>query len=354
MDKIVVSPEDVASVRSPAPSTLGPTPQLPSPVPPVLRFGLPFLVPVLPLLCLATIAVWITVRAREPRVQNACLRYCCALLVMSGFLWTVFLAIVFLWPSAPREIVGAAPPIQISPASEAQPGPAPISAQLFVVTRDRKGRRQTIENLSDFGTTFLLYAGKDDYLFVTSRHVLDGEDWENRAPFRGNALLLDRTGGKSTARIVARHKNLDLMLLRVPRTEAGPPFVQDILEFDQIAQGERIMIFGHPEGLFFSLADGLVSRLEEPSLIQITAPVSPGASGGPVFDFQGRLLGVVTSMLDKRRSPYSENLNFAVAADSLLDPTQWDASPEGLSTLREYKAARTESKNAAAVPASHP
>jgi S1-C subfamily serine protease len=117
--------------------------------------------------------------------------------------------------------------------------------------------------------------------------------------------------------------------------------VQPVLDFGKIAAGERIMVFGHPEGLFFSLSDGLVSRTDASSTIQITAPISPGASGGPVYDLHGQLLGIVSSMLDKRFSPHSENLNFAVRADSLLHLEQWEIEPAGLAALPEFIASHS-------------
>src|SRR6202022_2487860 len=102
---------------------------------------------------------------------------------------------------------------------------------------------------------------------------------------------------------------------------------------------ERILVFGHPEGLFFSISDGIVSRKDAASLIQITAPVGPGTSGGPTYDVRGWLLGVVSKMVDKRLYPQSENLNFAVRADSLLRPEEWNLDSEGTQLMREFLAA---------------
>jgi len=126
------------------------------------------------------------------------------------------------------------------------------------------------------------------------------------------------------------------MLLRMPRLASKSRFAQSIVDFAKIAPGDRIMVFGHPQGLFFSLSDGLVSRKEPTGLIQITAPVSPGASRGPVYDMRGQLLGIVTSMVDKRLSPQSENLNFAVRADSLLHPEQWQIEPSGTAVFEKF------------------
>lgn len=360
MSKIVVSADEVAGVVTSLPGDSG-VPRLPSAVPIWLKLGLPVLVFALPLLCLATISVWLFTRSKEPCIQTACLRYCCMLLVISGLLTSLVVGVVLLLPHGDRAGAElAVPPLKVSVGEIAQPGntltPRELASrtagQVFIVTQERKGRRVSIANAerAGFGTAVLLFAGEKDYLFVTSRHVLDGEDWDQEKPYDGDALLLDREGGASPAKILARHKSLDLMLLRVPRSTEGRLFAQDVLDFSEVEAGERIMIFGHPQGLFFSLADGLVSRKEKGGLIQITAPVSPGASGGPVFDLRGRLLGIVSGMMDKRQTPYAENLNFAVSAESLLHPDQWDAVSDDLAALQSFVAARTSPEPAPSLP----
>ncbi len=81
--------------------------------------------------------------------------------------------------------------------------------------------------------------------------------------------------------------------------------------------GERIFAIGVPQGLALNLSltlsDGLLSgkRLDgKHRLIQTTAPISPGSSGGGLFDSSGRLLGVTTFTLTS-----GQNLNFAIAAE---------------------------------------
>jgi len=64
--------------------------------------------------------------------------------------------------------------------------------------------------------------------------------------------------------------------------------------------GTNIYAIGAPQGLSSSLSNGLVSGFREDEgqfLIQVTASISPGSSGGPVFDAQGRVVGITTSRL---------------------------------------------------------
>jgi hypothetical protein len=73
--------------------------------------------------------------------------------------------------------------------------------------------------------------------------------------------------------------------------------------------GESITVIGNPEGLTKSLSTGIVSGIREVrgnEWIQITAPISHGSSGSPVFDSKGRLIGLATMMVVD-----GQNLNFA-------------------------------------------
>ena len=357
MDKLVVSAEDVASVTDTLPADLA-SPRLPRAIPRTARVLLAPLVFFLPLLSLATIIVGVVTRRKEPRVRHAWINYCCVLLVISGFVSSIAAGFIFfiLAAPAPRPSVPFLlnTPVELPNSVSTDPlSPRDLASRVegavFIVTRDSKWLKPTRETLpsSGFGTGLLLFAGENEYLFATSRHVLDGETWQRSKPYFGDAVLWDRNGGFSRAQIVGRHKELDLVLLRMPRTASKLRFTQSIVDFAKIAPGDHIMVFGHPEGLFFSLSDGLVSRKEPTGLIQITAPVSPGASGGPVYDMRGQLLGIVTSMVDKRLSPQSENLNFAVRADSLLHPEQWQIEPSGTAAFEKFI-------SATAVPATAP
>lgn len=82
----------------------------------------------------------------------------------------------------------------------------------------------------------------------------------------------------------------------------------------ELEVGSPVYAIGAPQGLSLTLSDGLLSGLRgigDGDLLQITAPISPGSSGGGLFDARGRLIGITTMYLDK-----SQQLNFAV-------PVEW-------------------------------
>jgi len=89
---------------------------------------------------------------------------------------------------------------------------------------------------------------------------------------------------------------------------------------DSVRVGEPIVVVSNPEGLEQTVSNGLISGIREldgRKLFQITAPVSEGSSGGPVFNERGEVIGVVVASLES-----GQNLNFAIPinyAKPLLD-----------------------------------
>jgi S1-C subfamily serine protease len=107
--------------------------------------------------------------------------------------------------------------------------------------------------------------------------------------------------------------------------------------------GESIYVISNPEGLDKSISQGVVSAvraLKNRRLLQISAPISHGSSGGPVFNAAGEVVGVAVGAFEE-----GQNLNFAIpitALKDLLDPSARSATdPSDLlaqvKTLREQQ-----------------
>ena len=83
--------------------------------------------------------------------------------------------------------------------------------------------------------------------------------------------------------------------------------------YADIKVGEQAFSIGAPKGLELTIAEGIVSAkrvIDGERMLQTSAPISSGSSGGGLFDAQGQLLGVTTWM---RKD--AQNLNFAIAAE---------------------------------------
>jgi S1-C subfamily serine protease len=92
-----------------------------------------------------------------------------------------------------------------------------------------------------------------------------------------------------------------------------PSYVQ-IKPYGATNIGEEAYSIGAPRGLELTIANGIVSakrNIEGVRYLQTTAPISPGSSGGGLFDRNGMLIGITTSFRGD-----GQNLNFAIAADA--------------------------------------
>jgi hypothetical protein len=110
----------------------------------------------------------------------------------------------------------------------------------------------------------------------------------------------------------------DLALLRIKTSEPLKPM--NLGDSDAVTVGERIIAIGNPLGLEYTLTDGLVSSrriLEGKPMIQMSVPVSPGNSGGPVINMRGQVIGVTTLQITGGPFGRAQNLNMAVPIKAL-------------------------------------
>jgi S1-C subfamily serine protease len=152
------------------------------------------------------------------------------------------------------------------------------------------------------GSGFFLRPGQ----VVTNLHVI-------RGAFRADIKTLDGKGKTyPVAGAVAIDEEGDLALLSVdmPAERARSSELATVLP----DEGEQIFVIGNPLKLEGSVSNGIVSAVREvPNvgrIIQITAPISHGNSGSPVFNLEGKVVGVVTVKVTN-----GQNINLAIAAD---------------------------------------
>jgi S1-C subfamily serine protease len=113
------------------------------------------------------------------------------------------------------------------------------------------------------------------------------------------------------ATLVGRNKKWDRCVLAVKKSRLDP--IKGIRRFDDLKVGEKVYSVGAPIGFERTLGEGIISglrKLEDCKLIQTSAQISSGSSGGGLFDARGNLLGITTFALRG-----AQNLNFAIAAE---------------------------------------
>lgn len=124
-------------------------------------------------------------------------------------------------------------------------------------------------------------------------------------------IFLLREGGARAATLARADAEGDLCSLSVAGAALSP--VAQIRPFASLAVGERVYTVGSPRGLENTLGDGIVAGLRKRGalrLVQITAPISQGSSGGGLFDRFGNLVGITSFFLSEAQS-----VNFAIAID---------------------------------------
>ena len=149
---------------------------------------------------------------------------------------------------------------------------------------------------------------------ATNCHVVDESPNDIRV-YKGAERRAVRDAPYS-AEIVSGDRERDVCLLSVPGLWG---IAAGVRPAGALAVGEAVYAVGAPQGFDFSISDGIVSQLrtlagERAPLIQTSAAISPGSSGGGLFDSEGRLVGLTTWKIRE-----GENLNFAVPADWALE-----------------------------------
>jgi Trypsin-like peptidase domain len=144
-----------------------------------------------------------------------------------------------------------------------------------------------------------------DGVLVTNAHVVGGA-----------AKIIVRWRGRTgtAVRILNFARKYDLVTVQTSFDET--PAVR-LADSDAVIIGQDVIVLGSPQGLEGTVSTGIVGGLRtlgSAKLLQITAPISPGSSGGPVFDAAGRVIGIATAT-----SARGQNLNFALPANLLRE-----------------------------------
>ena len=145
-----------------------------------------------------------------------------------------------------------------------------------------------------------------DGVIATNMHVIKGAS-RGYARLPGDKTKYDIAGtlGTDSAR--------DLVLLSVENMKAP---ILKIGDSSKAVVGDEVYAAGNPQGLEGTFSSGIVSGVRtvgEDHLLQITAPISPGSSGGPVVNSGGEVIGVSVATFEE-----GQNLNFAIPSAYLL------------------------------------
>lgn len=162
------------------------------------------------------------------------------------------------------------------------------------------------------GSGFII---SEDGFIITNNHVVDGAD-------EIFVRLIDRR--EYVATVVGTDPRSDLALLQV---EANDLPTVTIGESASLKVGEWVLAIGSPFGFDYSVTAGIVSAKERSlpdrnrenyvPFIQTDVAINPGNSGGPLFDLEGRVVGINSQIFT--RSGGFMGLSFAIPIDIAMD-----------------------------------
>ena len=142
----------------------------------------------------------------------------------------------------------------------------------------------------------------------------------------GNAIGLKFSNKEEvvrSARVVKAAEQYDLAIIE---TQSNYPYFS-LTSTSTDGVGAKVYTIGNPRGLEGTISDGIISGLRNSDgieYIQITAPISPGNSGGPLLNEQGKVIGVSSFTFKD-----SQNLNFAIPIKYISKCTDYVYRPRG-------------------------
>ena len=172
-----------------------------------------------------------------------------------------------------------------------------LAATVYLEMKDSNGKPL------GFGSGFFVKPN----LIATNYHVIAGAA-------SGTAKLVGKYTTYKIEGWTATDEDSDLALLKVSAYGIKPLMLGNS---DAVKIGETVYVAGNPKGLEGTFSDGIISSRRDKyrkERFQMTAPISPGSSGGPVLNSKGEVIGVSVAA---HRDLDAQNLNFAIPSSYL-------------------------------------
>lgn len=185
-----------------------------------------------------------------------------------------------------------------------------------------KRQEKTFEELAALASSIVLILvhGRDGEVVSTGSGIMVGSagyiltnDHVARGGYAYSVRIENDEQVYHTDELVKYNTMLDLALLRIDRRLDPIPIYSGA---KKLVRGQAVAAIGSPLGLFNSISDGIISgfrTIDGVDMIQFTAPISHGSSGGAVLNMYGEVIGISTAGFDK-----GQNVNLAVGYESIL------------------------------------
>lgn len=227
------------------------------------------------------------------------------ILLISGLVTAIFLigVLTFLWSRSKPTILTAnqyqqtAPPAA-SPSSDPKPSPVQPAR---LTTEDLFKRAAPsvvlIQVFNGSGTQFGTASGfvGADGMVITNYHVI-------RGAYTATVRLQDGSTNPIQG-VMGYDPNRDVAVLKVDNLTVKP---LPLADSDKLQIGDSVVAIGSPVAIQNTISDGIISGIRS-GVLQTSTPISPGSSGGPLFNRQGEVVGITVAQIVG-----AQNLNFAV------------------------------------------
>ena len=192
------------------------------------------------------------------------------------------------------------------------------------------------------GGTGFLFSSKD--YVITNHHLVRG---------RSSIKVTFLDGEVIDAKVVSVDKQNDIAFLKLSQSPKIPPSSLRIADSSTVKLGDKIFTIGYPAshllGKSPKYSEGVINSIkgisDNPAYFQISVPIQPGNSGGPLFNERGEVIGITTSSLDSdlakdAMGAVPQNINYAVK--SLLIKNLMPTIPDIMLAGREMVVVPTE------------
>ena len=197
----------------------------------------------------------------------------------------------------------------------------PVLRQEAPVVRARQRAEKNFEELAALATSVVMILvhdqngevlgsgsgimiGEDGYI-LTNDHVA-------RGGYSYSVRIEEDERIYSTNELIKYNTYLDLAILRIDRRLNPLPIYNGT---EKLVRGQKVVAIGSPMGLFNSVSDGIISGfrvIQDVDMIQFTAPISSGSSGGALLNMYGEVIGISTARFDG-----GQNINLAMGYECI-------------------------------------
>lgn len=201
-----------------------------------------------------------------------------------------------------------------------------LSARENRVNSGRMGRELTYEELAQLASSvvqIMIHDSRGEVIGGGSGIMIGREGYiltNNHVACRGrfySVRIEEDDQVYQTDEMIKYNSVLDLAVLRIERNLQPLPIYNGQ---KKLVRGQRVVAIGSPLGLFNSVSDGIISgfrAIEGVDMIQFTAPISNGSSGGAVLNMYGEVIGISTAGFDA-----GQNINLAVGYEYIRNFVQ--------------------------------